>query len=98
MDKKRKWRFVPEGATKLQGGQYEGPRVGGVFRVWYVTGGDGVKFHRTPYAPRGWKVQKNRTSFGGKPVEYVVSNPADIEALDAFVGENPYQEFGGYSA
>ncbi|EKW5591849.1 hypothetical protein FOT81_13740 [Raoultella planticola] len=89
MSKQRKWRFVVEGAEKHQGGTYSGPRTG-EFRIWYVTGGDGVKFRRCPYAPGGWKVKKNRTTYDDKPVEYVVKNPEDISALNAFVGEKPY--------
>lgn len=43
MSKQRKWRFVVEGAEKFQGGTYSGTRTG-EFRVWHVTGGDGVNF------------------------------------------------------
>lgn len=97
MNKQRKWRFVVEGAEKFQGGTYSGPRIG-EFRVWYVTGGDGVKFRRCPYTDGGWKVQKNRTTFDDKPVEYIVKSPDDILALDAFVGERPYAGYGRVSA
>lgn len=91
---KRKWAFVPDGATKMRGGEYGGPRVGGVFHVWYVTGGDGVKFRRCPYTTTGWKVQKNRTTYDGKPVEYEVKNADDVAALNAFVGEPDYRGYG----
>ncbi len=94
MSKKRKWSFVSEGAEKMKGGQYNGPRTGGIVIVWYVTGGDGVMFRRCPYTPGGWKVQKNRTSYDGKPIEYVVKNADDIAALDAFVGVAPYAGYG----
>lgn len=93
MSTQRKWRFVDEGAEKQEGGTYSGPRTG-VFQVWYVAGGDGVKFRRCPYTPGGWKVQKNRTTYDGKPVEYAVNNPEDILSLDAFVGEKPYAGYG----
>jgi hypothetical protein len=93
VNKQRKWRFVPDGATKKEGGSYSGPRTG-FFRCWYVTGGDGVKFRRCPYVPGGWKVQKNRTTYDDKPVEYEVKNSEDINALDAFVGVQSYAGYG----
>lgn len=98
MTNRRKWRFVAEGAVKTEGGGYCGTRVGGLFRVWYVTGGDGVKFRRCPYTPGGWKVQKNRTTYDDKPVEYAVKNADDIAALNTFVGVEPYAGYGGNAA
>lgn len=94
MSKKRKWAFVEEGATKWQGGRYEGTRMGGVFDVYHVTGGDGVKFERSPYATHGWYVEKNNTNYEGKKVQYNVTNAEDITSLDAFVGVKAYKGWG----
>lgn len=93
MSKQRKWSFVATGAEKSEGGTHSGPRTG-IFKVWYVTGGDGVKFRRCPYAPGGWKVQKNRLTYDDRPVEYAVKNADDIAALDEFVGVAPYAGYG----
>ncbi|MGL9720116.1 hypothetical protein [Symbiopectobacterium sp.] len=97
MTNQRKWRCVAEGAEKNEGGSYSGPRTG-FFRIWYVTGGDGVKFRRCPYVPSGWKVQKNRTTYDDKSVEYAVTNADDIAALDSFVGVEPYAGYGNAAA
>lgn len=97
---KRKWAFVQEGATSIQGGHYSGPRVGGTFHVHYVTGGDGVKFMRSPYSPHGWKVEKNRTKYESQisesKVQFNVTNEEDLAALDAFVGVERYKGWGQY--
>lgn len=93
MARQPKWSFVVEGAEKRQGGSYSGERIG-FFRVWYVTGGDGVKFQRSPYVVGGWTVQKRRLSFDGIPIEFVVKNTDDLNALNAFVGVEPYSGYG----
>ena len=95
---KRKWSFVREGATKQEGGAYKGKRMGGLFRIWYVTGGDGTKFQRSPYSATGWKVQKNRTTYNDEHVLYDVKNEDDVAALEKFVDiPLPYRGYGAYS-
>lgn len=97
MASKRKWAFVPDGATILaQGGHYTSVRVGGIFRTYIVDGGDGVRFHRDPYATHGWYVEKNNTSYDGQKVRYNVTNEDDLNALDKFVGEERYKGWGNY--
>ena len=92
MTKKVPFAFVPEGAIKRQGGSYSGPMIG-FFRIWYVTGGDGVSFMRDPYVPWGWKVKKNRLNYEDRPVWYRVKRLADVEALNEFVGVEFYQGY-----
>lgn len=81
--------FVLEGAEKRQGGNYSGPQLG-FFRIWYVTGGDGTKFVRSPYVDGGWQVAKRRIGYDGRNVWYKVRRASDIMRLDAFVGVKPY--------
>lgn len=92
----RKWAFVPEGAVAILHGTYTGPRVGGKFVTGQVMGGDGVRFHRTPWSNHGWKVEKNAIDCEGHKIQYNVNNPEDLAALDAFFGEPAYKGYGNY--
>lgn len=97
MARKRKWAFVPEGATiRAQGGHMKSVSVGGIFRTYIVVGGDGVIFYRDAYATHGWFVEKNNTTYTGMKVRYNVTNEDDLNALDKFVGEERYKGWGKY--
>lgn len=96
MTNRRKWYLIAERAVRTEGGSYSGPRIGGLFRVWYVTGGDGFKIRLGSYTLGGWKVQKKRITYDDKPVEYAVKNAEDIASRNTFVEVKYYAVYAEY--